>query len=176
MCYWYYLVCLIPGHWLLTCYLKQVIVLVICFLPCLLTRYWFIYVSNTCVISFVSFAFTVCGITLNRSLVRFHCIWHHLLTRYWCVQCQQHLYNRVILQYNSGKMAAEFEQVTVLIRLFFTWILCIYIILGEGCHILYVFRLNSLVCSHIVGEHLSSDQCFFTASAYQKFLTTFRVY
>ena len=118
MYYWYYLVCLIPGHGLLTCYLKQVIVLVICFLPCLLTRYWFIYVSSTCVTSFIAFAFTVCGLNLNRSLFRFHCIWHHLLTRYWFVQYQQLLHNRVILQYNSGKMTAEFEQVTVLIHFF----------------------------------------------------------
>ena len=55
-------------------------------------------------------------------------------------------------------MAAAFEQVTVSICLFFTWVLCIYIILDKGCHILYVFCLNSTVSSHIVGGHLSSDQ------------------
>ena len=55
-------------------------------------------------------------------------------------------------------MAADFEQVTVSIRLFFTWVLCIYIILDKGCHILYVFGLNSTVGSHIVDLHLSSDQ------------------
>ena len=42
--------------------------------------------------------------------------------------------------------------------LFFTWVLCIYIILYKGIHILYVFSLNSTVCNHIVGMHLSSDQ------------------
>ena len=42
-------------------------------------------------------------------------------------------------------------------RLFFTWALCIYIILDKVCHILYVFGLNSTMCSHIVGVHLSSD-------------------
>ena len=47
-------------------------------------------------------------------------------------------------------MAADFEEVTVSVRLFFTWVLCIYIILGRGYHILYVFGLNSTVCSHIV--------------------------
>ena len=73
-------------------------------------------------------------------------------------QCQQHLYIGVILQYNSGSVAAYFEQVIVSIRLFFTWVLCIYIILDKGCHILYVFCLNSTVCSHIVGVDLSSDQ------------------
>ena len=55
-------------------------------------------------------------------------------------------------------MAAAFEQVTVSIRLFFTWVLCSYIILDNGCHILYVFGLNSTVCSQTVGLHLSSDQ------------------
>ena len=43
------------------------------------------------------------------------------------------------------------QQVTVSIRLFFTWVLCI---LDKGCHILHVFGLNSTVCSHIVGVHL----------------------
>ena len=55
-------------------------------------------------------------------------------------------------------MAADFEQVTVLIRLFFLWVLCIYVILDTGCHILYVFGLNSTMCSHIVGVHLPSVQ------------------
>ena len=55
-------------------------------------------------------------------------------------------------------MAAYFEQVTVSIRFFFTWVKCIYIILDKVCHILYVFGLNSTVCCHIVGAHLSSDQ------------------
>ena len=63
-----------------------------------------------------------------------------------------------ILQYNSGSMAADFEKVTVLVRLVFTWLLCIYIILEKNCHILNVFGLNSKVCSHIVGVHLSIDQ------------------
>ena len=60
----------------------------------------------------------------------------------------------VILQCNSSSVDADFEQVTVSIRLFFTWVLCIYIILDKGCHIFYVFGLNSTVCSHIVGLHL----------------------
>ena len=33
----------------------------------------------------------------------------------------------------------------VAIRLFFTWVLSIYIILDEGSHVLYVFGLNSTV-------------------------------
>ena len=37
-------------------------------------------------------------------------------------------------------------------------VLCIYIIFDKGCHILYVFGLNSKVCSQIVEVHLSSDQ------------------
>ena len=55
-------------------------------------------------------------------------------------------------------MTVDFEQITVSIRLFFTWVLSIYIILDKGFNILYVFGLNSTVCSHIVGVHLSSDQ------------------
>ena len=62
------------------------------------------------------------------------------------------------MQYISDSMVANFEQVTVSIRLFFTWVLCIYIILDKGYHILYVFGLNSTVYSHIVGKNLSSDQ------------------
>ena len=46
------------------------------------------------------------------------------------------------------------QQVAISIRLFFTWVLCIYIILDKGCHILYVFGLNSTVCSHVAGVHL----------------------
>ena len=36
----------------------------------------------------------------------------------------------------------------------FTWVLCIYIILDKGCHILYIFGLTSTVCSHVAGVHL----------------------
>ena len=68
------------------------------------------------------------------------------------------MYIRVILQCNSGSTAADFEQVTVSIHLFFTWVLCIYIILDKGCLILHVFGLNCTLCSHIVDVHLSSDQ------------------
>ena len=37
--------------------------------------------------------------------------------------------------------------------LFLIRLLCIYIILDKGYHVLYVFGLNSMVCSHIVGVH-----------------------
>ena len=71
-------------------------------------------------------------------------------------------------------MAADFEQVTVSIRLFFTRVLCMYIILDKGCHILYVFCLNNTVCSHIVGVHLSSGQVAYDlmmdADLYNSFL------
>ena len=102
-------------------------------------------VSSTCVNSFVSFTFTVCWLTLNRSLFRFCCIWHFLLTRHWFFQCQQLLYIGIILQYNSDPVAADFEQVTVSIRLFFTWVLCVYILLDKSCHIFYLLGLNSTV-------------------------------
>ena len=83
------------------------------------------------------------------------------------------------MQYNSGSMAADFEQVTVLIRLFFAWVPCIYIILDKVCHILYVFGLNSTVCSHIVSLHLSSDQVTYNfmmdAYLYNSFLLCLRI-
>ena len=64
-------------------------------------------------------------------------------------------------------------------RLFFTWVLCIYIILDKGCHTLYVFGLNSTVCSHIVGVHLSSDQVTYyfmmNADLYNSFLLRLRI-
>ena len=54
------------------------------------------------------------------------------------------------------------ELVTVSIHLFFTWALCIYLILGKGCYILYVFGLNSTVCSHIVGIHFLATRSLIT--------------
>ena len=82
-------------------------------------------------------------------------------------------------------MNADFEQVTVSIRLFFTWVLCIYIIKvavylhHKGYHILYVFCLNSTVCSHIVGVHLSSDRVTYDfmmdADLYNSFLLRLRI-
>ena len=137
------------------------------------------HVRSTCATGFVSFAFTVCWLTLNRSWFQFYCIWHRLLTRYWFVQCQQDLYIGVNLQYNSGSMAAEFEQVTVSIRLFFTWVLSIYIILDKGCHILSAFGLNSTVYSHIIDVHLSSDQVTYDvmidADLHNNFLLRLRI-
>ena len=89
------------------------------------------------------------------------------------------MYNGAILQYNFGSMAADFEQVTVSARLFFIWVLCIYIFLDKGCHILYVFGLNSTVCSHRVGMHLSSDQVTYDlmmdADLYNRFLLGLRI-
>ena len=115
------------------------------------------HVTSTCVTGLVSFSFLVCWLTLNRSLFRFYCICHCLLTKNWFVQCQQHLYIGIILQYNSGSLSADFEQVIVSIRFFFffTWILCIYTILEKNCLILCVFGLNSTVRNHIVGVHLT---------------------
>ena len=87
------------------------------------------------------------------------------------------MYIAVNLQYNFGSIAADFEQITVSIRLFFTWVLCIYIILDKGCHILYDFGLNN-VCSHIVGMDLSSDQVSYSfmidADLYNSFLLRLR--
>ena len=113
------------------------------------------HVSSTCVTGFVSFAFTVCWLTLTS-----HC--SSFVVSGTVYQLEIYLFNvnstAVILQYNFGSMTTDFEQVTVSIWLFFTWVLCIYIILYKGCNILYVFGLNTTVCSHIVDMHLSSDQ------------------
>ena len=71
-------------------------------------------------------------------------------------------------------MATNSQQVPVSIRLFFTWVLCIYVILDRGCHTFYVSGLNSTVCSHIVGVHLFSDQVTYDfmmdADMYNSFL------
>ena len=88
---------------------EQVIVtvicfLVICFLPCLLTRYWFVSCQQHMCHRFCLLC--IYGVLADWSLFRYYCIWHCLLTRNWFVQCQQHLYIGVILQYNSGSVAA----------------------------------------------------------------------
>ena len=76
-------------------------------------------------------------------------------------------------------MVADFEQFKLSIRLFFTWLLCTYIIRDKGCHILNVFGLNNTVCSHIVGVHLSSDQVTYDfmidADLYNSFLLRLRI-
>ena len=67
-------------------------------------------------------------------------------------------------------MATDFEQVTVSIRVIFTWVLSIYIILDKGCH---------TVCSHIVVAHLSSDQITYDfmmdADLHNSFLLRLRI-
>ena len=84
--------------------------------------------------------------------------WGYLVVKFWFNGCY-------------------FEQVTVSICLFFTWVLCIYIILDKGCRILYVFGLNSTVC--IVGVHLSNDKVTYyfmmDADLYNSFLLSLRI-
>ena len=63
----------------------------------------------------------------------------------------------------------SWQQVTVSIRLFFTWLLCIYIILDKGCYILYAFRLNNL-SSDQVTYYLMMD-----ADLYNSFLPRLRI-
>ena len=86
--------------------------------------------------------------------------------------------------YHWGYLAVKFwfngcyfEQVTVSIGLFFTWVLCICIILDKGCHILYVFGLNSTVC--IVGVHLSNGKVTYyfmmDTDLYNSFLLSLRI-
>ena len=129
-----------------------------------------------------------------------------LPTWYWCVSCQQHICHWLRLLCIYGVLA-DFEHIDLLnasstcalglscsiilvqclltlnkshlIRLFFTWVLCIYIILDKGCHNLYAFGLNSTVCSHIVDVHLSSDQVTYDfmmyADLYNSFLLHLRI-
>ena len=141
-------VCMTPIHWLFTLnrsFLRLFVSCLVCW-----PHTDFFHVSSTCVTGFVSFAFVVFWLTLNRSLFWFYCIWHCLLTRHWFVQCQQHLYIGVVLQYNFGSMAALWtsHRFNTFIFHFGTVYL---VLLHKGCHILYVFGLNSTMCSHIVG-------------------------
>ena len=114
----------IPVHWLLADF-EQVFILVICFLPCLLTRYWFI--SCQC--------HRFCLLCINGMLADFEqlIVWVSLfpallLIGHWFVQCQQHLYIRVILWYNYGSVATDFGKVKFSRRLFLIWVFYIYII------------------------------------------------
>ena len=143
---WCYLVYLIPAHWLLT-WNKSLFWLFVS---------WYLFLAllpNQILICFLSAAH-VSPVSSPLQLwfvgyfeqvidLFFFCIWHCLLTRNRFVQCQQHLYVEVILQCISGLMAVDFEQITVSIRLFFTWVLRVDIILDKVCHILYVLSLNS---------------------------------
>ena len=115
---------------------EQVIFPVICFLLCLLTRYWFLSCQQHMSHRFRLLCIYGVFADFEQAIVPVLLYWHYLLTRYWFAKCQEHLYIEAILQYNSGSIAADLEQVIVLIRLFFTWVLCIYIILEKGCHFL----------------------------------------
>ena len=84
-----------------------------------------------------------------------------------------HVYVRTYLFFMFLSYGILWQQVTVSVGLFFTWVLCIYIILDKGCNILYVFGLNRTVCSHIVGVHLSSDQVTYYFMMDADFITVF---
>ena len=111
-------------------------------------------------------------LTLNRSLLRLFVSWYLFPALFA---------NQVLICFMPAAHVSpvNFEQVTVSIRLFFTRVLCIYIILDKGCHILYVLGLNSTVCSHIIGVHLSSDQVTYDfmmgADFYNSFLLRLRI-
>ena len=90
-----------------------------------------------------------------------------------------HVYVRTALTLSLFIFLSYGVLVTVSIHLFFTSVLCIYIILDKGCHILYVFGLCSTVWSHVVGVHLSSDQVTYyfmmDADLYNSFLLRLRI-
>ena len=83
--------CLLNPSALATVF-KQVIAPVICFLvirflPCLLTRYWFVSCQQHLCHRFCLLCIYDVLADLNRSLFLFYCLWHCLLTRHWFVQC-----------------------------------------------------------------------------------------
>ena len=51
--------------------------------------------------------------------------------------------------------------------------------LDKGCHILYIFGFNNMVCSHIVGMHLPIEQVTYDlmmdADLYNSFLLRLRI-
>ena len=139
------------------------------------------HVSSTCVTGFVSSAFTACWLTLNRSLFRFYCICHCLLTRHWFVQCSSILTlglscSIILVQWLLLWTSHRFNRLFSLGYCVLTYLL---IILDKICHILYVFDLNSTVCSHIVDVHLSSDQVTYyfvmDADLHNSFLLRLRI-
>ena len=75
---------------------EQVIVpviyfLVICFMPCLLTRHWFVSCQQHTCHQFRLLCIYGVLADFEQVIIRFHCICYCLLTRHWFVQCQQHL-------------------------------------------------------------------------------------
>ena len=154
--------CMAPIHWLF--------VPVICFLPCLLTRYRFVSCQQHKRHRFCLLCIYGVLATLNRSLFRFYCIWNCLLTRHWFVSstctlrlsCSIILFQWLLLWTSHSFNTFIFHLGTVYLHHFI------------DCHILYVFGLNSTVCSHIVGVHLSSDQVSYyfmmDADLYNSFL------
>ena len=116
MWHWCYLICVVRVHWLLT--LNSLLFRIL--LPHLF--------ANNIMICFKSAAhchwfllLCICGVLAHfeQVIVLVYCFWHCLLIEHWFVQCQQHLCIGVILQYNSGSVDPDFEQVTVSIRLLF---------------------------------------------------------
>ena len=106
---------------------EQVIVpvicfLVICFMPCLLTRHWFVSCPQHMCHQFRLLC--IYGVLADFEQVIIPVLLYLLLllTRHWFVECQQHLCIRVILQYNSGSCALGLSCSIILVQQFNTFI------------------------------------------------------
>ena len=107
-----------------------------CYLVCVIPTRWLLLWTGHC--SGVIVSGTVCWLNVNLfNAALLH--WGYLLVQFWFDGCWLWITHYVH-------------------TFFFTWVLCFYIILDKVCHILHVFGLNSMVCSHIIAVHLSSDQ------------------
>ena len=83
-------VCMTSIHWLLlwTCHCSGYLFPVYLFSALFANQIRICFMPATRVTGFVSFAFRVCWLMLNRWLLYCtYCIWHYLLTRHWFVQC-----------------------------------------------------------------------------------------
>ena len=127
------------------------------------------------VTGFVSFGFTVCWLTLNRSLFRFYYIWHCLLTRHGFVQCSSTctlgLSGSIILvQWLLTLNKSPFQYV------YFSLGYCVFALFQIK---VFIFWILCRVCSHIIGVHLSSDQVTYgfmmDADLYNSFLLRLRI-
>ena len=91
------------GCWLWTCHCSGYLFPGFCFLPYLLTRFWFVSCRQHICHRFCLLYIYGVLIGFEQVSVPFYCIWYCLLTRHWFVQCQQHFYIGVILQYKMYK-------------------------------------------------------------------------
>ena len=132
--------------------------LVICSLLYLLTRYWFVSCQQHMCQRF--YLLCIYAVLADFELVMVPVLLYLALFVNLTLICSMSAafvhWGYPAIQFSFNECYSE--QVTVSISVLFTWDLCIYIILDEGYNILFVFGLNSNVCSHIACVRLSSEQ------------------